>query len=163
MRIVSATLQLTLIFGLVACSSSDREKTKEEARRDGQEAADEAKKAGREIKKDAKDLGNQLSAAVQPGDESASDKVARAGEKAKDAASHAGVDLDHAALLVRVKTKLASDAGLATLKNIDVTVTGTVVTLSGTVSNEDQKKAAVLATSQVQGVTQVQDRLTIQN
>jgi len=163
MRILSATLQFTLILSLVACSSSDREKTKEEARRDGREAADEAKKAGREIKKDAKDLGNQLSAAVQPGDESASDKAARAGEKAKDAASHAGVDLDHAALLARVKTKLASDAGLATLKNIDVTVTGTVVTLSGTVSNEYQKKAAELAASQVQGVTQVQDRLTIQN
>lgn len=163
MRILPATLQFTLIFGLVACSTSDGEKAKEQAHQDGTEVSDEARKAGQEIKKEAKDLSSKVGAAVRPGDESASDEMSHAKESARDAASRAEVHLDHAALLARVKTKLASDAGLATLKNVDVTVTGTEVTLSGTVGNEYQKKAPLIAASQVQGVTRVQDRIAIQN
>ncbi len=163
MRILSATLQFALVFGLVACSSSDREKAKEEARRDGQKASEEARKVAREIKDEAKDLNRQGGAAARPGDGSASDQMARAGDKARDAASRAEVHLDHAALLARVKTKLASDAGLATLKNVDVNLTGTVVTLSGTVANEYQKKAAVIAASQVEGVSRVEDHMAVQN
>ncbi len=104
-----------------------------------------------------------MGAAVPPGNESASGRMADAEEKARDAASRAGVRLDHAAILARVKAKLASDAGLATLKTVDVTVTGTVVTLSGTVGNEYQKKAALIAASQVDGVTRVLDEIAIQN
>ncbi len=164
MRVLSATLQFTLVFGLVACSSSDREKAREEARRDGQKASEEARKAAREIKNEAKDLKSQVGGtAGRPGDGSASDQMSQAGDKAKDAASRAEVHLDHAALLARVKTKLASDAGLATLKNIDVTAAGSVVTLSGTVANEYQKRAAVIAASQVEGVTRVEDRIAVQN
>ncbi len=163
MRILPATLQFTLIFGLVACSTSDREKAKEQAHQDGREVSDEARKAGQEVKKEAKDLSSKVGADVRPGDGSASEEMSHAKESARDAASRAEVHLDHAALLARVKTKLASDAGLATLKNVEVTVTGTEVTLSGTVGNEYQKKAAVIAASQVQGVTRVQDRIAIQN
>jgi BON domain len=162
MRILSAALQFTLIFGLVACSSSDREKAKEEAREDGRKASEEAKKAGQEIKKDAKELSSQARAAVQPGG-AASEGAAHAEAEAKDAAAKANVHLDHAALLARVKTKLASDAGLATLKNVHVSAKGTVVTLSGTVANEYQKRAAVIAASQAEGVTRVEDSLTVQN
>ncbi len=163
MRIFSAALHVTLVLGLMACSSSDQEKAKEEARRDAQKASEEAKKAGREIKNEAKDLSRQVGGAARPGNGSASDEIAHAGENAKDAASRAEVHLDHAALLARVKAKLASDAGLATLKNVNVTATGTVVTLSGTVANEYQKKAAVIAASQAEGVTRVQDRIAVQN
>ena len=103
-----------------------------------------AKKAGRKIKEDAKDLSHQTQAAVQPDTESASDKMS------------------HAALLAKVKTKLASDAGLSTLAHVDVTLNGSVVTLSGTVANEDQKKRAEIAASQVDGVTRVRNRLVAQ-
>jgi osmotically-inducible protein OsmY len=163
MRTLSAALQLTLVVGLVACSSSDQEKAKEEAHRAAQKASEEAKKAGQEIKNEAKDLKRQVDAKGGPGDGSASDQMAHAGEKARDAASKAEVHLDHATLLARVKAKLASDAGLATLKNIEVNATGSVVTLSGTVANEYQKKAAVIAASQVEGVTHVEDRIAVQN
>ncbi len=162
MRILSATLQFTLILGLAACSSSNSEKAKQEAHDDGRKASDEAKKAGREIKKEAKELSNQVSAAVRPGG-SAHEGMAHAEDSAKDAAARANVQLDHAALLARVKTKLASDAGLATLKNVEVSANGTVITLSGTVDNEYQKKSAVLAASQVEGVSRVEDRIAIKN
>jgi osmotically-inducible protein OsmY len=163
MRILSTTLQFTLIFGLVACSSSDREKAKEQGQEEGRKASDEARKAGQEIKKEAKELSQQVGAAIPPANGSASEKVAEAEKNAKGAASRAEVHLDKAALLARVKAKLASDTGLTTLKNVEVTVTGTVVTLSGTVGNEYQKKSAVIAASQVEGVSRVEDRITIQN
>lgn len=66
MRILSAALQLTLVVGLVACSSSDQEKAKEEAHRAAQKASEEAKKAGQEIKNEAKDLKRQVDAKVDP-------------------------------------------------------------------------------------------------
>src|SRR5208283_3554997 len=116
-----------------------------------------------EIKNEAKDVSRQVGGAGRPGNGSASNEMARAGENAKDAASRAEVHLDHAALLARVKTKLASDAGLSTLKSVDVSVTGTVVTLSGTLANEHQKKAAVIAASQVEGVTRVEDHIAVKN
>lgn len=161
MRVLPATLQLVLIMGLVGCRSSDQEKAKEQARDDGRKISEEAKKAGQEIKKDAKELSREMDAAVKPGGE-ASEKMSQAEAKTKDAASQAGAELNHAALLAKVKAKLASDAGLTTLKNVEVAVNGSVVTLSGVVANENQKQAAELAASQVEGVTRVQNRIAVQ-
>ena len=163
MRILTAALQVTLLFGLVACNSSDRERAREEARREAQKAAEEAKKAAHELKDEAKDLKRHVNdGAARPSNGSASEEMAHAGDHAKDAAARAQVHLDHAALVTRVKAKLASDAGLATLKNVDVAANGSVVTLSGTVSNEYQKRAAVIAASQVEGVTNVEDHIVVQ-
>jgi osmotically-inducible protein OsmY len=162
MRVVSATLMFVLVFGSVACSSSDQEKAKQQAQEDGRKLSDQAKKAGREIKKEAKELSRQVDAAVQPNGESA-EKMSHAKAQAKDAATRAGVELDQAALVAKVKTKLASDAGLATLTTVDVTVNGSVVTLSGTVSNENQRKAVEMAASEVDGVTRVQNRIAVKN
>jgi hypothetical protein len=150
MRPLSAILGFALIFGLAGCSTSDQEKAKEQAREDVRKAADDATKAGHEIKKDAKELGNKVDASMQPGG------------SASNAMDRADIKLDHAALVAKVKTKLASDAGLATLKNVDVNLDGGVVTLSGTAANESQKKAAEIAASQVEGVTHVRNHLTVQ-
>jgi osmotically-inducible protein OsmY len=162
MRTLSAILGLALVIGGMACSSSDQEKTKEQAREDVRKTTDEAKKAGHEVKDGAKELNRRIAAAVQPDTESASGKLSHAQAQAKNAAANAGVELDHAALLAKVKTKVASDAGLSTITNVNITIAGSVVTLSGTVANENQKKAAAMAASQVDGVTQVQNRLTVQ-
>ena len=162
MKILSAAAGFTLVIALAGCSSSDQEKAKREAREDARKIADEAKKAGHEIKKDAKDLSRQANTAVQSGGNAEPEKMSQAEAKAKDAASHARIELDHAALLARVKARLASDAGLATLNHVTVAVDGSVVTLSGTAANESQKKAAEIAASQVQGVTQVQNRIAVQ-
>lgn len=162
MRHLSAALGVVLVIGLSACTSSDQERAKEQGSQDLRKANDEAKKAGRELKADAKELSRRVDAAVQPDTESASHKLSRAEATAKEGASRAGVKLDHAVLLAKVKTKLMSDAGLSTVGNVDVALNGTVVTLSGTVANENQKKAAEQAASQVDGVTKVQDLLTVQ-
>jgi len=138
MRLLTAAFGIALALGLnVACSSADERKTRAQAREAGRELSDDAKKAGHEIQKDAKELGRKVDGAVQP------DK------------------LDHATLLARVKSKLAAEAGLSTLTNVSVAVSGSVVTLSGTVANEDQKKAAALAAAQVAGVTRVRNHILV--
>jgi osmotically-inducible protein OsmY len=151
MKRFSAAVGIFLIIGLAGCSSPDREQAKEQARSDV-----------RKVKADAKELGNRIDAAVKPDSESASQKLAAAGNQAQAAASKAGNKLDHAALLAQVKTKLVSDVGLSTIANVDVSLNGSVVTLSGTVANADQKTAAEKAAAQVDGVTLVQNRLTVQ-
>lgn len=161
MRILTAALGLTLLIGLAACNRSDQERAKEQARKDGQKISEEAKKATQDIKKDASELSHKVDGAIRPNGESASERMDHAEDKAKNAASHAGVDLDHAVLLAKVKAKLASDAGLATLNNVEVGVNGSVVTLTGTVANEDQKKEAEIAALHVEGVTVVRDRLAV--
>ncbi len=137
MRLLTAAVVLVLGVS-VACTSSDQRKAQEQAREAGHELSDDAKKAGHEIQKDAKELGRKVDSAVQP-------------EK-----------LDHASLLARVKSKLAADAGLSTLTNVSVAVNGSVVTLSGTVSSAEQKKAAELAAAQVDGVTRVRNHISVQ-
>lgn len=162
MKILSAALGFALVIGLVGCNSSQQEKAREQAREDLRKSSEEAKKAGNEIKKDAKELSQRVDAVTKRDSVSPSQKLSYTEARAKEAASHAGVKLDQAALLAEVKTKLISDAGLSTLGTVDVTVAGSVVTLSGTVASENQRKAAEMAASQVDGVTRVQNRLTVQ-
>jgi osmotically-inducible protein OsmY len=151
-----------LILGIAGCSAHDQEVTKREVREDAQKAKEDAKRAGRQIKEDARNLSERVNAAVQPDTQSASDKLANGADRVKNATSRAGVKLDHATLLAKVKAKLASDAGLSTLTKIQVDVAGSVVTLSGTVSTDEQKKSAEAAASQVEGVTRVHNSLNVQ-
>ena len=152
---------MVLVIGLTACNSSDQSKAREDAHEAGREVSDEAKKADREIKKDAKEVGRKVDAAVGPNSGSAYDRMSHVDADAKEAGARAGVKLSHAALLAKVKSKLAADAGLSTLSNVDVTLHGGVVTLSGTAANEEQKKAAEIAAAQVDGVTQVRNDLAV--
>ncbi len=147
MRPSFALLGIILVIGLTACSSSGQEKAKQQTRDAGHEVAEGAKKADQEITKEAKDLSSKVQAAVGP--------------ERQDPAGHAQVALSHAALLAKVKTKVASDAGLTTLTDVDVHLAGSVVTLTGTVANEDQKKAAETAAAQVEGVTQVRNQIVV--
>lgn len=159
--ILSVAAGAVLTMTLAACSSRDQEKAKAEIRKDAHQVAADAKKAGAEIKQGAKELSRNVDAAVRPDSQKASDKMAGARDKVSDAASKASVKLDQAALLAKVRTNLASAAGLSTLTNVDVSLDGSVVTLSGTVSTQDQKKAAEQAVSQVDGVTRVHNRLVV--
>jgi osmotically-inducible protein OsmY len=51
---------------------------------------------------------------------------------------------------------------MATLSKVNVAVNGDVVTLTGTVSSLDQKKAVEQAASQVPGVARVQNSLRVE-
>ena len=64
------------------------------------------------------------------------------------------------ALTAKVKSALAADVGLSTLK-IDVDSSGNTVTLKGTVDSADKKQRAEEVARKVDGVATVRNQLTV--
>ena len=69
-------------------------------------------------------------------------------------------DTRNAALTGKVKTALAADVGLKTLK-IDVDSMGNTVTLRGAVDSEDTRRRAEQVARGVDGVATVRNELTV--
>ena len=67
-----------------------------------------------------------------------------------------------AALTTKVKTALASDAGMKTMTNIDVDSNNGVVTLKGKVDSAAAKKKAGEIAKKVEGVKSVKNQLTVE-
>ena len=81
----------------------------------------------------------------------------RAGNRREVSKSAAG-----AALTTKVKTALASDAGMRTMTNIDVDSADGVVTLKGKVHSADAKKQAEAIAKKVDGVKRVKNELRVE-
>jgi hyperosmotically inducible periplasmic protein len=138
-RALGAILLSWFLLVSTACDRSTQNKARErqaEAERKIRKLGSQAKQRAREMDRDIKD-------AVQPDGDHASQK------------------LDNAALLTKVKAKLASDLGVATLTNVNVDTSGSVVTLRGTVASDTQRQAAQRTASQVSGVTSVVNELKV--
>jgi osmotically-inducible protein OsmY len=136
---LGAILLSLLLLVSTGCDRSTQEKARERQA----EAEQKIRRLGNEAKQRAKELDHNIKGAVQPDSE------------------HAGEKLDDAALLAKVKTKLASDIGIATLNNVNVDTSGSVVTLRGTVATDGERQEAQRATSQVSGVTSVVNELKV--
>jgi len=67
-----------------------------------------------------------------------------------------------ATLTAKVKTALAADVGLSTLK-IDVDSAGNTVTLKGTVDSADKKQRAEEVARKVDGVATVRNQLAVKS
>jgi hyperosmotically inducible periplasmic protein len=138
-RALGAILLSCLFLVLIGCDRSTQEKARERQA----EAEQKIRRLGNEAKERAKELDHSIKGAVQPDSE------------------HAGEKLDNAALLAKVKAKLASDVGVATLNNVNVDISGSVVTLRGTVATDEERQSAQKAASQVSGVTSVVNELKV--
>ena len=164
----------SLVMGL-SCDRSDQEAAKRreaEAKEKAPAAATrirrEARKLGDETKAEGRALNAKIRQAVNgTGSEDGSStseaeaKLRRGTEDLKAASHEAGAKLGHAAMIARVKAKLANDVGLATVTSIDVDATGEVVTLRGTASSVQQKELAEKAALQVAGVRRVVNDLQV--
>ena len=82
------------------------------------------------------------------------------GAKTAEAANRAGAILNEGALTAKIKSKMALD-DLVRARSIDVTTSGQVVTLSGTVASEAERARALQLARETAGVTQVVDRLSV--
>jgi hyperosmotically inducible protein len=71
-------------------------------------------------------------------------------------------DTKNAALTAKVKTALAADVGLRTLK-IDVDSMGNTVTLRGAVDSADTRRRAEEVARKVDGVATVRNELTVRS
>jgi hyperosmotically inducible periplasmic protein len=67
-----------------------------------------------------------------------------------------------ATLTTKVKTALASDAGMSTMTNIDVDSDKGVVTLKGKVDSAEMKKKAEEIAKKVDGVKSVKNQLRVE-
>jgi hypothetical protein len=81
------------------------------------------------------------------------EKAARATEKVKDT-------LSETSLTAKIKAKMALDDHVKA-RAIDVSTTGTTVTLTGTVSSRDERDRAMALARETEGVTHVVDALRV--
>ena len=86
----------------------------------------------------------------------------KAKEKAKQAGAEAKRATKNAALTGKVKSALAQNVGLKTMK-IDVDSAEGVVTLKGNVDSDDTRRRAEATARKVSGVTQVRNELHAKN
>lgn len=85
---------------------------------------------------------------------------AEIGERAAKAVATAGASLDEGTLTAKIKAKMVLD-DLVKARAIDVTTTGSTVTLSGTVHSRGEQERAVALAQETDGVTRVVDRLDV--
>ena len=90
----------------------------------------------------------------------ARDVGAEVGAKTAAAANKAGEVLSEGALTAKIKSKMTLD-DLVQARTIDVTTSGHVVTVSGTVRSSAERDRAIQLARETAGVTQVIDRLSI--
>ncbi len=123
-------------------------------RRSTAEKATSATKAGTEkaVNKTA-EVGAKAAEKTGEALGTAADKTKEAASKTADAASDTWVT-------TKVKTKLVRDKALKGSK-VDVSTTGGIVTLSGTVTSEAAKKRAISLAKATKGVREVEDKTTV--
>jgi BON domain len=99
--------------------------------------------------------------ASEPVDTSkARDIGGKVGEATAKAANQVADAIEPAAVTAKIKSKMALD-DLVKARNIDVDTNGTVVTLTGVVGSEAERKRAVELAKETEGVTTVIDHLRV--
>lgn len=140
-----------LAFGLAACGKSD----------EGQTAGQKLDSAISQTKEAAENAG----AKIEEGAAKAGDKLGEVanttGARVEEGATRAGEVLDDAGITARIKTDLIKEPDISALK-IDVDTKGKAVTLTGTVPSEALKTRAGEIAAAVQGVSNVNNMLTVQ-
>jgi hyperosmotically inducible protein len=106
-------------------------------------------------------LGSPANAPTETIDtQKARERGAEIGEKTAQAADRLKVTMAEAALTTKIKAKMALDDSIKA-RAIDVTTSGSTVTLSGRVETRAQHDRAIALARETDGVTTVVDRLTI--
>ena len=116
-RLAACMTALSALF--LSCNTADRDHARERADHAGEKAREDAHKLGQEARQDFRKLDQNIQHAVNgTGSAGAREKLRRGGEELKAATGQAAVKLDHAAMVAKVKTKLASDLGVQTVTNV---------------------------------------------
>ena len=92
--------------------------------------------------------------------ETARERGAEIGEKAAVAADRVQAVAHDAELTSKIKAKMALDDSVRS-RSIDVSTTGSVVTLSGTVRSVEEHSRALALARDTAGITKVIDHLTV--
>ena len=90
----------------------------------------------------------------------ARERGAEIGEKVAIAAASVSESIEEGRLTAKIKAKMVLD-DLVKARTINVTTTGSTVSLSGTVRSAQERQRAVQLARETEGVTQVIDQLVI--
>jgi osmotically-inducible protein OsmY len=115
---------------------------------------------GRWSKSNAKVVPDSVHASGPVDTSKARNVGAKVGEATAKAANEVAEVIAPAAVTAKIKSKMALD-DLVKARNIHVDTNGTVVTLTGVVSSEAERKRAVELAKQTDGVTSVIDHLKV--
>jgi hyperosmotically inducible periplasmic protein len=85
----------------------------------------------------------------------------RAETRTDQAADRAGGAMSDGSITTAVKSKMAADVRMSTMTSVDVDTNGSVVTLSGHVPSEADKKQAEIVAKSVDGVARVENNLEV--
>lgn len=85
----------------------------------------------------------------------------RAETKTETAADRAGEAMGDASITTAVKSKMAADVRMSTLTSVDVDTNGSVVTLTGHVPTDADRKQAETVAKTVDGVARVDNKLEV--
>ncbi len=144
-------------------ASEAKQKTRQETAR----AQEQLHRLGEKAKREARQLDESVHQSLEGGVQAngstvgAEQKLRDAREKVRAASQRAAVKLDRAALIAKVKAKLATDVGLSAASSVEVDASDQTITLRGTVLSENQKQEAEQVAGQVQGVTKVVNLLEV--
>jgi hyperosmotically inducible protein len=119
-----------------------------------------AEKATTAAKKGAETGVNKGAEGVGVAAEKSKEAADTAADKTKEAASKSANAVSDTWVTTKVKSKFVGDKGLKG-SNIDVSTTGGIVTLTGTVTTEVQKKRAITLAKGIKGVKDVEDKTTV--
>jgi hyperosmotically inducible protein len=92
--------------------------------------------------------------------EKARERGAELGEKAAVAAEEVGKNIGEAAITAKIKAKMALDDSVRA-RSVDVSTTGTTVTLSGNVRSGTERDRATALARETDGVKRVVDHLVV--
>jgi hyperosmotically inducible periplasmic protein len=93
--------------------------------------------------------------------ERARERAAELGEKAAGAATKVQEGVTEASITAKIKAKMALDDSVKA-RSINVTTSGSVVTVSGTVDSAREHDRAIALARDTDGVSQVVDQLRVQ-
>jgi hyperosmotically inducible protein len=85
----------------------------------------------------------------------------RAEQRTDTAADRAGETMGDASITTAVKSKMAADVRMSTLTSVDVDTSGAIVTLSGHVPTDADKRQAETVAKSVDGVARVENKLEV--
>jgi hyperosmotically inducible protein len=92
--------------------------------------------------------------------EKARERGAELGEKAAVAAEEVGKNIGEAAITAKIKAKMALDDSVRA-RSVDVSTTGTTVTLNGNVRSGTERDRAIALARETDGVKRVVDHLVV--
>ena len=136
-----------LALGLTACGPNDGQTTGQKLDNAVDRTEQAAEKAKSEVEKAAETTGQKLENAM---------------DATKDAASNATAAMGEAGVTAKVKAALVGDSELSALM-IEVDTNGGAVTLSGEAPNQAAKDRAEQLAKGVEGVTSVNNLLTVKS